>query len=106
MVLPLISPLGYICAIAGPEEAKNPGGGERPLPNSDPFGCAEFGKNPPSVSSFELLRATPFDTNLRNSRAAQNLSTGEIWRSVAPIPPASSSPMTALRRSAISALIS
>jgi hypothetical protein len=26
MVLPLFSPLGYICAIAGPEEAKNLGG--------------------------------------------------------------------------------
>ena len=29
MVLPLFSPPGYICAIAGPEEAKNLGGGER-----------------------------------------------------------------------------
>jgi hypothetical protein len=43
MVLPFFPPLGYIAAIAGPEETKNLAG-KSPPPDSDPFSDVEFGK--------------------------------------------------------------
>jgi hypothetical protein len=43
-------PLGYVSAIAGPEEAKNLAGQSKPPPDSDPFSHAESGKNLAFVS--------------------------------------------------------
>jgi hypothetical protein len=61
-----------------------------------------------SISSdaiFCSYRAKDANSHRSERECAQNLSTGEIWRSGTTLP-ASSSPTTAVRRSAISRLIS
>ena len=54
-MVPFVSPLGYICASAGPEETKNLAG-RSPPPDSDPFSDAEFEKTPPT---FKPIRRNP-----------------------------------------------
>ena len=43
-IFSFLSPRRVVSAIAGLEEAKNPGEGKCPPPDSDPFSDAKFGK--------------------------------------------------------------